>query len=155
MAHYAELNENNEVIAVLYLDNKTITDENGNEVELLGLHHLHTHHGADRRWVRTSYNGNFRGTYACIGSTYDEEKDVFIPPKPYYHPSWVLNEQNLSWEPPTPMPVEEGFEFIWDDETESWIKYPSPPPSAPNLIMVFDEETQEFIVKEKDVEPNS
>ena len=46
--HYAELNENNEVIYVAYMDNEIITDENGNEVEELGIQHLHTHHGEER-----------------------------------------------------------------------------------------------------------
>lgn len=70
MAHYAELNENNEVIYVVYMDNEIITDENENEVEELGVTHLHTHHGTDRRWVRTSYRGNFRNKYAGLGDTY-------------------------------------------------------------------------------------
>ena len=61
MAHYAELNENNEVVYVAYMDNEIIIDENGNEVEELGIQHLHTHHGSDRRWVRTSYRGSFSG----------------------------------------------------------------------------------------------
>jgi hypothetical protein len=67
MAHYAELNENNEVVYVAYMDNEIIIDENGNEVEELGIQHLHTHHGSDRRSVRTSYRGNCTGNYARIG----------------------------------------------------------------------------------------
>jgi hypothetical protein len=78
MAHYAELNENNEVIYVAFVDNETITDENGDEVEQLGIDHLHKHHGHNRRWVRTSYRGNFRGKYAGLGDIYDEDLDVFI-----------------------------------------------------------------------------
>jgi hypothetical protein len=83
MAHYAELNENNEVIYVAYMDNEIITDENGNEIEELGIQHLHMHHGSDRRWIRTSYNGNFRGKYASIGDFFDESNDAFISPKSY------------------------------------------------------------------------
>jgi len=32
-------------------------------------------------WKQTSYNGNFRGTYAGIGYTYDAVNDVFIAPQ--------------------------------------------------------------------------
>jgi hypothetical protein len=36
--------------------------------------------GLNGTWIRTSYNGNMRGTYAGIGFTYDSENDVFVPP---------------------------------------------------------------------------
>jgi hypothetical protein len=127
MAHYAELNENNEVIYVAYMDNETITDENDNEVEELGIQHLHTHHGADRRWVRTSYRGNFRNKYAGLGDTYREDLDMFISPQPFA--SWILNETTGQWEAPTPQPelTEEQlndetytYYYFWDEETQSW-----------------------------------
>lgn len=119
MPYFAELNENNEVIAVLYLTDDQILDENGNESEQLGIDHLHFHHGADRRWVRTSYGGNFRGQYAGIGFTYDENLDIFVCPQPY--PSWILNTQNGSWDPPYPPPVLtnqqilDEVEYEWDE----------------------------------------
>lgn len=31
-------------------------------------------------WKQTSYNGNFRGSYAGIGFTYDPATDTFSPP---------------------------------------------------------------------------
>jgi hypothetical protein len=80
MAHYAELDSNNQVIYVIYMDNEIIIDENNNENEQLGINHLHTHHGNERRWVQTSYNGNFRGKYAGLGDFYDEELDFFYTP---------------------------------------------------------------------------
>jgi len=37
----------------------------------------------DGTWKQTSYNGNFRSTYAGIGYTYDAVNDVFVaPPAP-------------------------------------------------------------------------
>lgn len=36
--------------------------------------------GLQGKWIRTSYNGNIRGTYAGIGFTYDSENDVFVAP---------------------------------------------------------------------------
>jgi hypothetical protein len=118
--HYAELNENNEVIYVAYMGNEIITDENGNEVEELGIQHLHTHHGADRKWVRTSYGGNFRGKYAGLGDTYREDLDMFISPSPY--PSWILNETTGQWEAPVTQPeltqeqIDGDYYYYWDEE---------------------------------------
>lgn len=123
MAHYAELNQNNEVIYVVYMDNEIITDENGNEVEELGIQHLHTHHGADRKWVRTSYGGNFRNKYAGLGDTYREDLDMFISPSP--HPSWILNETTGQWEAPVTQPeltqeqIDGGYFYSWDEEAHN------------------------------------
>lgn len=36
--------------------------------------------GLDGEWRQTSYNGNFRGTYAGIGYTFDPQLNEFIPP---------------------------------------------------------------------------
>ena len=86
-------------------------------------------------WVQTSYNTHggahklggtpLRKNYAGIGYTYDREKDAFIPPKPYS--SWVLNEETCLWEPPVPYP-DDGYAYDWDDETQTWIFLPPPPP---------------------------
>ena len=127
MAHYAELNENNEVIYVVYMDNEIITDENENEVEELGVTHLHTHHGSHRRWVRTSYGSNFRNKYAGLGDTYREDLDMFIAPQPFS--SWTLNETTGQWEAPIAQPelTEEQinsethfYSYSWNEETQSW-----------------------------------
>jgi hypothetical protein len=136
MAHYAELNENNEVIYVAYMDNEIIIDEDGNEIEELGVTHLHTHHGADRRWVRTSYRGNFRNKYASLGDTYREDLDMFISPQPYS--SWLLNKTTGLWESPLgPIPeltqeeIDSKSFYVWDEEayqtdnTTGWfLSYP-------------------------------
>ena len=36
--------------------------------------------GLAGQWRQTSYNGNFRGTYAGIGFTYDADADEFVAP---------------------------------------------------------------------------
>ena len=139
MAHYAELNENNEVIYVVYMDNEIITDEDGNEVEELGIQHLHTHHGSDRRWIRTSYRGNFRNKYAGVGDTYREDLDMFISSQPYS--SWILNETTGQWEAPIPKPeltqeeIDNRSFYTWvnelytSDNTKGWILItPTPEP---------------------------
>ena len=37
--------------------------------------------GLAGEWRQTSYNNNFRGTYAGIGYTYDAVTDTFTPPE--------------------------------------------------------------------------
>jgi hypothetical protein len=58
-----------------------------------------------------------KGQYAGIGFTYDEDRDAFIPPKPYE--SWVLDEATCLWEAPVPYPTD-GADYTWDEETVSW-----------------------------------
>jgi len=82
-------------------------------------------------WVQTSYNtlggvhmlggAPLRKNYAGIGYSYDATRDAFIPPKPYA--SWTLVEETCQWQPPTPMPVEEGKHYQWNEDTLSWNNY--------------------------------
>jgi hypothetical protein len=43
-----------------------------------------------------------RKNHAGIGYTYDEDRDAFIPKKPFN--SWILNEQTCLWNAPVAMP---------------------------------------------------
>ena len=110
MAHYAFLDENNVVTEVI---------AGIDETELIEGLDPETWYGNFRGQVckRTSYNGNIRKNYAGIGGTYDEERDAFIPPKPFA--SWVLNEDTCLWENPVAYP-EDGNIYAWDEETVSW-----------------------------------
>ena len=80
MAHFAKLDENNNVLRVSVVNNNDIQDENGNEQEFIGISLLQNLHGADTIWKQTSYNNNFRGMYAAIGGVYDPTHDKFVPP---------------------------------------------------------------------------
>jgi hypothetical protein len=85
--------------------------------------------GDPKNWIQTSYNtyegkhtkGNtpLRNTYAGIGYTYDEEKDIFIRPSPY--PSWILNNKG-EWESPIDKPIidEQLHYLIWNEEEQEW-----------------------------------
>lgn len=42
-----------------------------------------------------------------------------LPPQPY--PSWTW--QNPRWVPPIPYPEDNENEYVWDEETLSWVKY--------------------------------
>lgn len=83
MAHYAEIDNNNNVIRVLVVSNEiTHATPDGTEDETLGATFLADLLGG--KWIATSYNGNKRGRYAGIGYVYDLERDEFVPP------GWVL-----------------------------------------------------------------
>lgn len=117
MAHFAELDDNNIVKRVIVVDNKDTVDENGNEVEAVGIAFCQNLLGG--RWIQTSYNKNFRAHYAGVGYTYDAALDAFIPPKPY--PSWVFNPTTCGWNPPVPVP-NDGKRYDWDEEALSWVE---------------------------------
>jgi len=109
MAHYAYLDENDVVVAVIV---------GKDETELIDGLDTETYYaqGTPYKVKRTSYNGNIRKNYAGIGYKYDADADVFIAPQPY--PSWSLDE-NFDWQPPTPKP--DGF-YYWDESTLNWIE---------------------------------
>jgi hypothetical protein len=94
MAHFAELNENNEVIQVIVVNNTELL-VNGVESEAKGIEFCQSLFGGE--WMQTSYNRTIRKNYAQIGSTYDPERDAFISPKPE-EGNWELNEETCLWE---------------------------------------------------------
>lgn len=128
MAHFAQLNENNEVVQVLVVNDDYLKDENGNEVEALGRAHMESVHAG--KWIQTSYNNNIRVRYAGIGYTYDEDLDAFIRPKPYS--SWNLDSSTAEWISPIPYPTD-GKDYSWDEElhqsdnTKGWVLKESEP----------------------------
>jgi hypothetical protein len=120
MAHFAKLDEDDNVTAVHVVHNNELLDKNGVEREELGIAFLiglYQH----PFWKQTSYNGNFRKNYAGVGFTYDRTRDAFIPPTPY--PSWVLNETTCRWDPPMPYPTD-GEPYSWNEDSQSWILVP-------------------------------
>jgi hypothetical protein len=114
MAHFAKIGLNNKVIDVVVVHNNELLDANNVEQEVNGINYLQGLTGWSI-WKQTSYNGNIRKNFAGIGMTYDEDRDAFIPIKPY--PSWVLNEDTCQWEAPTPRP-QDGW--IWNEESQVW-----------------------------------
>lgn len=103
MAHFAELDDDNTVLDIMKIND---------EYEDMGQHYINNMCFIPGRWIKTSYNTlygvhkhggvTFRGSYATIGGSYDEVRDVFVNKKP--HPSWVLNETTYAWEAPVPLP---------------------------------------------------
>jgi len=130
MAHYAFLDDNNIVTEVIVGKNE---DEKIN-----GITDWEEYYGSIRKQkcIRTSYNTHgglyynsetnepsedqlkaLRKNYAGIGFTYDEDRNAFIPPKPF--DSWLLDEDTCLWNAPVPMP-EDGKMYTWNEEELKW-----------------------------------
>ena len=118
MAHFAEINESNEVVRVIVVDSIILHDGDMVEREQLGIDFLNDVLGGNT-WVQTSYHGSFRKNFAGVGYTYDSSKDAFIAPKSY--DSWTLNDDTCRWEPPVAMP-DNGTLYTWDEESQQWIE---------------------------------
>jgi hypothetical protein len=116
MAHFARLDENDIVTAVIVVNDEWL-DDNGTESEAKGIAALQAWSGHPH-WAQTSYNNNIRTRYAGVGYTFNRILDAFITPKPY--PSWVLDEATTDWTAPVPMPTE-GL-WVWDEETLTWVE---------------------------------
>lgn len=116
MAHFAKLNENNQVEQIIVVNNNELIDENEIEQEQKGIEFCQNLFGGT--WIQTSYNGNFRKNFAGLGYTYDAVRDAFIPVKPF--DSWVLNEDTCLWQAPVDMPMDGNY-YIWDENTTTWI----------------------------------
>lgn len=117
MAHFAKLDNDNNVIAVHVVNNDVIT-VNGVESEQAGIDFLNHLYNESAVYKQTSYNGSFRKNYAGVGFKYDPSRDAFIPSKPFA--SWILNEETCQWEAPVAYPTD-GFMHRWDEATNSWI----------------------------------
>ena len=96
MAHFAELDESGNVLRVIVVNNSDCGDLPFPESEPVGVAFCKMLFGEDTTWLQTSYNNNFRGSYAGRGYKYDSVNDVFIPPKP--HPNSVLNTDTWTWD---------------------------------------------------------
>jgi hypothetical protein len=114
MAHFAQT-ENNIVTRVIVVDNKDTSNEEGVEIEQIGIDFCSNLLGGT--WKQTSYNGNIRKNYAGIGYAYDEGRDAFIAPKPYN--SWILDETTCQWKAPVDMPTDDK-RYSWNEETLAW-----------------------------------
>ena len=78
MAHFAKI-ENGIVREVIVIGNENCGGGDFPEGEAAGQAFIASL-GIAGEWRQTSYNGNFRGTYAGIGYTYDAVTDTFTPP---------------------------------------------------------------------------
>jgi hypothetical protein len=124
VSHFAKLDENN-VVTFVTVGRQ---EDDGLEAELTAR--------TGDVYKQTSYNTRggvhynpetgepsddqtkaLRFNYAGIGFTYDEDRDAFIPPKPFE--SWVLDEDTCLWEAPEPYPID-GESYTWNEELQEW-----------------------------------
>jgi len=125
MSHFAQVDENDVVIAVIvaeqdFIDSGAVGDPTS--------------------WIQTSFNtrggihygpdGNpdggiaLRANFAVIGSIYDRANDAFYPPKPVDNPSFVMSgAPKWVWTFPVPKPVDR-YKYDWDEATVSWVLKP-------------------------------
>ena len=142
MAHFAKIGLNGKVLQVLTLDNKDMLNADGVEDETVGQQYLETHNNwTAQMWIQTSYNTSnnqhrdggtpFRGNYAGIGYTWDEDNEMFFPKKPY--PSWVKDLTTASWKSPigdapelTAEQISQNEDnthmwgYTWNEDNQSW-----------------------------------
>ena len=136
MAHFAKLGINGKVIAVHGLDNDQLLNADGKEDESVGQNRLQQIHGwPAQMWIQTSYNTQgkkyrnqdgsldaskqFRGNYAGIGHTWDEDNQIFWPTQP--HASWTKNTSTAAWDAPITYPsvVDDGADpVVWNYDIE-------------------------------------
>lgn len=126
MASFAKIGLNGKVIEVQSVVNEVLHDADGIEQEAIGIDFL-TKLTGWAIWKQTSYNTHggvhdkggtpFRKNHAGIGYTYDEDRDAFIPPKPFN--SWILNEDTCLWESPIPYPQDNNM-YKWNEQNQSW-----------------------------------
>jgi len=112
MAHFAHIT-NGIVDNVIVIDAETLATG---------------HWGDPQSWIQTSYNTQagvhalggtpLRKNFAGVGFTYDQQRDAFIPPKPFA--SWTLDETTCQWQPPIARPTTEGKFYDWDETTTNW-----------------------------------
>ena len=79
MAHFARM-ENNVVKQVIVVNNEVLENKEFPESEPIGIAFCKETFGEDTSWLQTSYNKNFRGTFAERGLLYDEAQDIFYDP---------------------------------------------------------------------------
>jgi hypothetical protein len=125
MSHFAKLDENN-IVTFVTVGRQ---EDDGKEQELFertGDVYRQTsyntrggvHYNSETGEPSADQSKAFRKNYAGIGYTYDEERDAFIPPKPYA--SWILEEGTCLWESPVPYPSD-GKLYDWHEYNQSWI----------------------------------
>ena len=82
MAHFARIDSG--VVREVIVISDEVAPDPAPDNESAGQTFIANVLGLSGEWKQTSYNGNFRGTYAGVGYTYDPNLDEFVaPPEPF------------------------------------------------------------------------
>lgn len=122
MAYFAKIGLNSKVLSTQVVDNIHTLNADKIEDESVGQQFLENIHGWPKEmWIKCSYNTRenkyynpdnslsnnqnkkFRGNFPSLGYIWDEENNLFFPPKPFS--SWTKDLINAIWESPIPYPT--------------------------------------------------
>ena len=131
MAHFAKLGVNGKVLSVEVVADEDCQGADGTEMESIGIDFLNKTHGWPL-WAKTSYNTSanthssgdnskaYRGNYAGIGYTWDEDNEIFWPVQPYA--SWTKDTSTASWVAPITYPsvTNDGADPVVWQYTINW-----------------------------------
>ena len=164
MAHFAKLGVNGKVLSVEVVADADCQGADGTEMESIGVDFLNRVHGWPL-WAKTSYNTRggkyynadgtehsdqskaYRGNYAGIGYTWDEDNEIFWPKQP--HASWTKNTSTAGWDSPITYPsvTDDGqdpvvftYSISWDedlyqsDNNKGWIATKSNDSADPKTV---------------------
>jgi hypothetical protein len=133
MGHFALLNSENIVTFVTVSrdedDNREleISQQTGDKYRRTSYNTRGgVHYRSDNNTPSEDQTKAFRKNYAGLGYSYDEQRDAFIPPKPY--PSWILDEFSCLWDSPIPypditnipLPYQIYNRYFWNEEIVNW-----------------------------------
>ena len=124
MAHFAKLDQNNIVIFVTVgrqeddKKEKELSERTGDIYKQTSYNTRNgIYYNPQTNEPDADQSKAFRKNYASIGYKYDEDRDAFIPPKPFE--SWILNEDTYNWECPIPYPNDEKM-YKWNESITNW-----------------------------------
>jgi hypothetical protein len=119
MGYYAKIDENNIVTEVIVsnIDFINSLEESSSYIETSKNMYGGVYYDENTNQPSSNQSQLLRKNYAGIGYIYDENRDAFIPPKPFN--SWVLNEPSCLWDAPTAMP-DDGEIYTWNEVTQTW-----------------------------------
>lgn len=136
--YFAQLDDNNTVVAVYTINYRDCCDYLGNKSENIGIGVCQQRYGSNTVWKETFKTG-IRGNFAGLGYVYMNNvetlgvasTDIFINKKPF--PSWKISKTTAIWESPlgpSPNLTEDeknnGYYYVWDedlyqtDNTKGW-----------------------------------
>ncbi len=81
MGYFAKINDGN-VLQVISISNDVLGEPTlaFPDTEGAGRAFIANTLKLEGEWRQTSFNANFRGTYAGVGYTFNAERDEFVPP---------------------------------------------------------------------------
>lgn len=142
MAHFAQLDSDNNVLQVIVIDNAQIDNGDGTENEQAGINFITNILQLPDTWLQTSFNNNIRGQYAKVGGYYNAEEDKFYPrskpsvvttddsPAEFVDYDVVWDTSHIyfgDWFPVDSegnhltIPSHETGSYLWEETTGSWI----------------------------------